>query len=212
MDISAAVDGEDKFDRRGIVDFTDNRVDYNRGTLQFRAKLENKDHSLNHGLFVRVRLPIGDAHRAVMIRERALVTEHRVVDGVQVREKGVYVLVDRDEKGQPIKDSGDAKGQTSAMSQGRLEAGWQPRRACATGSWRSNAECAPGDWVVVSGMQRLKRDKQEQMVKAEKFVEDTPVEEATRTAHSTAPAALRDGSRESRVIERIPSPCLEQTR
>ena len=38
----------------------------------FRAKLDNKDHLLTPGLFVRVRLPIGDAHPAVMIRERAL--------------------------------------------------------------------------------------------------------------------------------------------
>ena len=41
------------------------------GHARFRAKLDNKDHLLTPGLFVRVRLPIGDAHQAVMIRERA---------------------------------------------------------------------------------------------------------------------------------------------
>ena len=41
-----------KFRHKGIVDFTDNKVDYNTGTLTFRAKLDNKDHLLTPGLFV----------------------------------------------------------------------------------------------------------------------------------------------------------------
>ncbi len=56
----------------GTIDFTDNQVDVNTGTLQFRARLRNVDHFIAPGLFVRVRLPIGDDHPAVMIREQAL--------------------------------------------------------------------------------------------------------------------------------------------
>jgi len=56
----------------GTIDFTDNQVDVSTGTLQFRAKLRNVDHFIAPGLFVRVRLPIGDDHPAVMIREQAL--------------------------------------------------------------------------------------------------------------------------------------------
>jgi len=57
---------------QGTIDFYDNQVDVNTGTMQFRAKLRNVDHFIAPGLFVRVRLPIGDDHPAVMIREQAL--------------------------------------------------------------------------------------------------------------------------------------------
>jgi multidrug efflux system membrane fusion protein len=56
----------------GTVDFTDNQGDINTGTVAFRAKLRNPDHFIAPGLFVRVRLPIGDDHRAIMVREQAL--------------------------------------------------------------------------------------------------------------------------------------------
>ncbi len=56
----------------GTIDFSDNEVDVNTGTMQFRARLRNADHFIAPGLFVRVRLPIGDDHPAVMISEQAL--------------------------------------------------------------------------------------------------------------------------------------------
>ena len=96
---------DDKFAHKGIVDFTDNKVDYNRGTLTFRAKLDNKDHLLTPGLFVRVRLPIGDAHQAVMIRERALVTDHRsqrVSTSCGPRRKRSTDPKAKDPKGNPV--------------------------------------------------------------------------------------------------------------
>ena len=51
---------------------------------------------------MRVRLPIGDPHPAVFIRERALVTDQG--------EKGVYVVRERDDKGQPFPNDMDKKG------------------------------------------------------------------------------------------------------
>ena len=38
VEIGLADETDEKFTHKGIVDFTDNRVDYNRGTLEFRAK------------------------------------------------------------------------------------------------------------------------------------------------------------------------------
>jgi len=67
-------DEDEKSDspHEGTIDFTDNQVDANTGTMTFRAKLRNVDHFIAPGLFVRVRLPIGDEHPAVMIREQAM--------------------------------------------------------------------------------------------------------------------------------------------
>ena len=69
MQISLSDEGDDEFPHSGIVDFTDNKEDIGTGTLRFRAKLDNKDHFMIPGLVVRVRLPIGDPHPAIFIRE-----------------------------------------------------------------------------------------------------------------------------------------------
>jgi len=51
-------DGNPVFPHHGVVDFTDNRVDLNTGTLRFRAKMNNPDKFITPGLFVKVRLPL----------------------------------------------------------------------------------------------------------------------------------------------------------
>ncbi len=180
VDISLATDRDDKFDRRALVDFTDNRVDYNRGTLAFRAKFDNKDHLLNPGLFVRVRLPIGDEHKAVMIHERALVSEHKLVDGEQVRTKGVYLLLDHDADGKPIASKGDAGGNTAPLRRAVFKEIGNP--GVVRDKYVEVEGVHEGDWVVVSGMQRLKTDK---LVRVEKFVEAPPTSEVTAVSEST---------------------------
>ena len=66
----------------------------NTGTLRFRAKLcEPQPDDLTPGLFVKVRLPIGEAHPALMIREQALQSDQGL--------KKVFVLLSEDEKGNP---------------------------------------------------------------------------------------------------------------
>ena len=59
----------------GTVDFTDNRVDVNTGSLRFRAKVRNEKGILTPGLFVRVRLPIGDPHPTLFVPEEALASD-----------------------------------------------------------------------------------------------------------------------------------------
>ena len=86
-------EGKDIFTHQGIVDFTDNRVDLNTGTLRFRAKIDNPGQLITPGLFVKVRLPIGDPHPALMVREQALQSDQG--------QKKVFVLQAKDEDGNP---------------------------------------------------------------------------------------------------------------
>ena len=79
LTIEAGLADEDDFPHRGRVDFSDNRLDPNTGTLRLRALLPNpasprnpKLRVLSPGLFMRVRLPIGDKHRALTVPEQAL--------------------------------------------------------------------------------------------------------------------------------------------
>ncbi len=96
-------EGNNVYPHEGIVDFTDNRVDLQTGTLRFRAKLANPNGLISPGLFVKVRLPIGEAHPALMVREQALQSDQGL--------KKVIVLHAKDEKGEPyfITDDQDQK-------------------------------------------------------------------------------------------------------
>lgn len=68
----------------GRLDFVDNQVDPATGTIRARAVLANPDHSLTSGLFARVQVQAGREVAALLIDERAVLTDQD--------RKFVYVL------------------------------------------------------------------------------------------------------------------------
>ncbi len=66
---------EDGHSVRGTMDFVDNQVNTATGTMLARATFANADRRLSPGLFVRVRLPIGDPTRSLLVSERAIGTD-----------------------------------------------------------------------------------------------------------------------------------------
>ncbi|WP_152051288.1 efflux RND transporter periplasmic adaptor subunit [Tautonia marina] len=56
----------------GILDFADNRIDPNTGTLRARGVFPNPNQLLSPGLFARVRIPLGKPEDAILIAESAL--------------------------------------------------------------------------------------------------------------------------------------------
>ena len=73
---------EEGWPHPALLNFSDNRVDANTGTLRVRASLPNppvnKTGTLrifSPGLFARVRLPVGSAHRELLIPEEAIGTD-----------------------------------------------------------------------------------------------------------------------------------------
>lgn len=75
---------EEGFPHQGYVDFVDNQVDPNTGTIRIRAVLENKDYQLTPGLFARVKLLANDTRQAILIDDQAILTDQD--------RKYVYVL------------------------------------------------------------------------------------------------------------------------
>jgi RND family efflux transporter MFP subunit len=63
---------EEGFPHAGILDFSDNRLDRMTGTIRVRGVFENKKEYLTPGLFVRVRIPFGPPHQALLITEEAI--------------------------------------------------------------------------------------------------------------------------------------------
>ena len=79
---------DDDFPFRGHMDFVDNRVNPETGTIQGRALLDNPDGYLIPGLFARVRLLGSGEHEALLIHDVAVLTDQD--------RKYVYVLGDGD--------------------------------------------------------------------------------------------------------------------
>jgi len=77
------------YTRRGELDFEDNRIDPSTGTLRVRAVFSNTDRLLSPGLFVRIRIPVGDPYRALLVPEGAL--------GTDQGQRFVYVVNDKNE-------------------------------------------------------------------------------------------------------------------
>lgn len=109
----------------GTVDFTDNQVDATTGTIRARAVLPNPDRALTPGMFARVQLEGGKEARALLIDDKAVVTDQD--------RKFVYVI--------------DAKGvaQRKDVVLGRMADGL---RVVQSG-------LAPTDRVIVNGVQKV---------------------------------------------------------
>jgi RND family efflux transporter MFP subunit len=75
MPVSMGLADEKGFPHQGKLNFVDNHLDSNTGSVWVRGVFPNPDKFLTTGLFVRVRLPIGDPHQAVLVPERALATD-----------------------------------------------------------------------------------------------------------------------------------------
>ncbi|WP_422925894.1 efflux RND transporter periplasmic adaptor subunit [Singulisphaera sp. PoT] len=88
--IQAALSDEEGFPHEGTINFSDNRVDASTGTLRVRGSIDNHvPRVLSPGLFMRVRVPIGTPHYALMIAEQSL--------GTDQGRKFLYVVNDKNE-------------------------------------------------------------------------------------------------------------------
>ena len=65
--VKIALTGEEEFDRRGKLDFIDNRLDRSSGTIHARATVPNADHFLTPGSFGRVRLELAPPAPALLL-------------------------------------------------------------------------------------------------------------------------------------------------
>ena len=131
---------ETGYPHSGVVDFVDNQVDPNTGTIRARAVLRNPDRVFTPGLFARVQLEGSQEAKAMLVDDKALLTDQdrkyvyvlgpqnkamrkdivagRVVDGLRVVESGLSpqdkVIVDGVQKvffpGMPVSPNTVAMG------------------------------------------------------------------------------------------------------
>lgn len=82
--IRMALASDEGFPREGRLDFLDNQVDPQTGTIRGRAVFANPRGELTPGLFARLRLSGGGRHRGLLIQDRAV--------GTDLGKKFVYVV------------------------------------------------------------------------------------------------------------------------
>jgi RND family efflux transporter MFP subunit len=109
--VQVGLANEEGFPHSGTMDFVDNQLNPQTGTIRARAVLENKDGQFTPGLFARVQLLASGEYSAILIEDRAVNTDQsqkyvlllgannqveyrkvklgRVIDGLRVVREGL---------------------------------------------------------------------------------------------------------------------------
>lgn len=69
------LENESDYPHEGLLNYMDNMVDADTGTILLRGELPNSDMRMLPGMFVRVKVPVGAESDAVLVDERALGTD-----------------------------------------------------------------------------------------------------------------------------------------
>lgn len=110
----------------GTIDFSGVNVDPNTGTVALRAVVPNPDHRLLPGMFVSVRLTIGQLHQAYLLPQEAVLRD----------QQGAYVLVV------------DAAGKVARR---RMTTHGMTRT-----DWIATGDLQAGDRIIVEGLQKVR--------------------------------------------------------
>jgi multidrug efflux system membrane fusion protein len=124
-EVRVGLANEKDFPHLGRVDFIDNNVNPTTGTIQARARLSNADRRFTPGLFARVQYAGGSEIQAILIKDRAVLTDQD--------RKYVYVV------------GSDKKAQRKEVELGGMSEGL---RIVTNG-------LVSGDKVIIEGMQRI---------------------------------------------------------
>jgi RND family efflux transporter MFP subunit len=159
---------DEKQSYKGEIDFFDTYIDAGTGTLRVRGKFENPDRVLPSGerlpgllvpgMFVRVRLPISKPQKALLIEEKALVTDQG--------QKFVYVVKDENTAAH------EGTVEYRQVELGRLEDGLRvikpyEEKTNKDGKVISRKGLRPNEKVVVSGLQRVRPESKIKFKEAE---------------------------------------------
>ena len=124
--VSLGLANEMGFPHQGQLDFIDNRLDPNTGTMTGRAVFPNSDMMLIPGLFARVRLPGSSQYKALLIPDEAI--------GSDQTQRFCYVVNDQ-----------------NTVENRKVELG-----PVIDGLRVVRDGLKPEDWVIVNGVQRVR--------------------------------------------------------
>jgi RND family efflux transporter MFP subunit len=155
--VALALTDEEVFAHQGFLDFIDNRLDPNTGTITGRAVIPNPTLLLTPGLFARVRVPASDTYEAIMLPPAAV--------GHDLSQQFVFVVNEQNQA------------EYRRVTVGPIIDGLRVIRDGVQ----------PEDWVVVNGIQRVTTGAQvapeRQAIPAQQQPLAPPLERAARQQH-----------------------------
>jgi len=151
--LSLGLQSEDGFPHLGTLEFADFGVDPDTGTQMRRGVFPNADGRLVPGLFVRLRMPVGEPAEQLLVSERAIAADQR----------GDYVLVVDDQN----------KVQYRPVKLGLLH----------NGMYVVKEGVDAKDWIVVNGLQYARPDSTVTPERAEKMASRTVEQSTASTTH-----------------------------
>ncbi len=75
LPVAVMLTDEKDFLHKGVLDFADNRLDPETGTMRLRAVLKNEDLYLTPGLFGRIAVPGSPEYQGILIPDEAIMTD-----------------------------------------------------------------------------------------------------------------------------------------
>jgi RND family efflux transporter MFP subunit len=75
IEIQFALDTDQGFPRKGMLDFGDVKIDPGTGTITVRCTVDNKDGNLIPGSRVRARIAVSDARQGALVPDRAILAD-----------------------------------------------------------------------------------------------------------------------------------------
>ncbi len=119
---------DNQYPRAGFIDFAENKLNAATGTIRVRGVFPNKDGRLTPGQFARVRIPVGDKYRGLLVTDQAI--------GIDQGQK--YVLVVNSQN----------KVEYRPVTPGRLDGDLR--------IFSPDSGVKADDWVIVNGVQRVR--------------------------------------------------------
>jgi len=127
------LDSDEGYPHAGVIDFADNRVDPDTGTIQMRGVVDNQQRVFVPGSRVRIRVPVSKPYAAVLVPDTAILSD----------QDKRYVLVVDDKNVVSRRDVTPDKLLDDGMRVVLPETGGKPA-------------VAPDEWLVVQGLQRAR--------------------------------------------------------
>ncbi len=148
-------DEGDRYPHAGRIDFVNNQIDPSTGTLQIRGTFSNPSLNYKHqrqltpGMFVRIRLPMGRPHNAILVPQKAIGTDQgkkylKVVNEKDIVEYRTIELGAQQPDGLQV---------VIPVKLIRTETGMRPADANAPPGEKSFDSIRLGERIIVGGLQ-----------------------------------------------------------
>lgn len=133
MPFRFGLDSDEGYPHSGLIDFADNRVDPDTGTIEMRGVVDNKQGLFVPGSRVRVRVPVSEPYSVVVVPDTA-------------------ILSDQDKRYVLVVDDKNVVSRRDVMPGKLLDDGTRVVLPDASGK----AAAAPEEWIIVDGLQRAR--------------------------------------------------------